>query len=94
MRPPPRQPGSCQLWHLPGRRMKNYTPDVPAYITGWQPTQACGLEGMQGKAGHQPDPDVPLHSHRARWGIVPSVGDQPGPHGRAELKDHMLRDEA
>jgi hypothetical protein len=94
VRPPLRQPGSCQPWYLPGRGMKHHTLDVSAYTSGWQPSQTCGLEDIQGKAGHQPDPDVPLRSHQARWGIDPSVGDQPGPRGGAEPGDHMLRDEA
>ena len=40
--------------------MRPHTPDVSVLITGWHPSQAPGLPDMQGKAGHQTDPDVPV----------------------------------
>ena len=44
----------------------HHTPPVSARLTGWQPSQACGLEDRQGTAGHHPDPDVPRRGHQAR----------------------------
>jgi hypothetical protein len=73
VRPPPRQLGSCPPWHMPGHWMKHHPPDVPAYITGWQLSQACDLEDMQETAGHQSDPDMPLRGHQPQWGINPCV---------------------
>jgi len=82
VRPPPRQPGPCQPWPLPGRGMKHHLPDVSAHITAWQLSQACGPEDMQEKTkGHQPDPDVPCRAHQTRPCAIPGVPPFPqGPH--------------
>ena len=99
VKPPPRQPRPCHPWHLPGWGMKPKTPDWSTLIIGWHPSQAPGLHDMEGKAGHQTNPDVPLRSHQARPRAIPGVPPFPrGPHpairGMAFHRDPRLPTES
>jgi hypothetical protein len=81
VRPAPRQPRPCHSWHLPGRGMKPNTPGWSMLTTGWYPPQASGLHDMEGKAGHQTNPDMPLRSYQARPRAIPGVPSFPrGPY--------------